>query len=198
MKCGEGRWFTYSVWNSCLDVAKRDIDFGIPKPIFDMKKCMKDCCATGCRGTGRRVCRRKCEIKRRQEDNKYPYKCAFRDWGGFVLNDRLTRLVLFVALAFVVYMLHPALVVNLGVGYAILVSVIAILAVALLLRSVQRKGFRAKEQRRASEKSEMFTSASQSSKFPRSLYRKRKKDGQPLSWGSQHLHLKEVRAFFAG
>ena len=33
--------------------------------------------------------------------------------------------------------------------------------------------------------------------FQRSLYRKRKKDGQPLSWGSQHLHLKEVRAFFA-
>ncbi len=33
--------------------------------------------------------------------------------------------------------------------------------------------------------------------FQRSLYRHRKKDGNPLSWGSQHLHLKEVRAFFA-
>jgi integrase/recombinase XerD len=33
--------------------------------------------------------------------------------------------------------------------------------------------------------------------FQRSLFRKRKADGQPLSWGSQHLHLKEVRAFFA-
>ncbi len=33
--------------------------------------------------------------------------------------------------------------------------------------------------------------------FQRSLYRKRKRDGQPLSWGSQHLHLKEIRSFFA-
>jgi integrase/recombinase XerD len=32
--------------------------------------------------------------------------------------------------------------------------------------------------------------------FQRWLYRKRKANGQPLSWGSQHLHLKEVRAFF--
>ena len=33
--------------------------------------------------------------------------------------------------------------------------------------------------------------------FQRSLYRKRKQNGEPLSWGSQHLHLKEVRGFFA-
>ena len=33
--------------------------------------------------------------------------------------------------------------------------------------------------------------------FQRYLFRKRKANGQPLSWGSQHLHLKEVWAFFA-
>lgn len=33
--------------------------------------------------------------------------------------------------------------------------------------------------------------------FQRWLYRRRKDNGQPLSWGSQHLHLKEIRAFFA-
>lgn len=33
--------------------------------------------------------------------------------------------------------------------------------------------------------------------FQRWLYRKRKADGQPLAWSSQHLQLKEVRAFFA-
>lgn len=33
--------------------------------------------------------------------------------------------------------------------------------------------------------------------FQRHLYRHRKPDGQPLAWSSQHLHLKEVRQFFA-
>ena len=33
--------------------------------------------------------------------------------------------------------------------------------------------------------------------FQRSLFRHRKKDGNPLAWSGQHLHLKEVRAFFA-
>jgi len=33
--------------------------------------------------------------------------------------------------------------------------------------------------------------------FQRSLYRKRKANGRPLAWSSQHLQLKEVRAFFA-
>lgn len=32
--------------------------------------------------------------------------------------------------------------------------------------------------------------------FQRSLYRARKENGQPLAWSSQHLQLKEVRAFF--
>lgn len=33
--------------------------------------------------------------------------------------------------------------------------------------------------------------------FQRHLFRYRKPDGQPLAWSSQHLHLKEVRQFFA-
>ena len=33
--------------------------------------------------------------------------------------------------------------------------------------------------------------------FQRSLYRHRKQNGQPLAWSGQHLHLKEVRSFFA-
>ncbi len=33
--------------------------------------------------------------------------------------------------------------------------------------------------------------------FQRHLYHRRKKDGKPLAWSSQHLHLKEVRQFFA-
>ncbi len=33
--------------------------------------------------------------------------------------------------------------------------------------------------------------------FQRSLFRHRKKNGQPLAWSGQHLHLKEVRTFFA-
>ena len=33
--------------------------------------------------------------------------------------------------------------------------------------------------------------------FQRWLYRKRKANGEPLSWTSQYLHLKEVRLFFA-
>ena len=33
--------------------------------------------------------------------------------------------------------------------------------------------------------------------FQRHLYRYRKPDGKPLAWSSQHLHLKEVRQFFA-
>jgi integrase/recombinase XerD len=33
--------------------------------------------------------------------------------------------------------------------------------------------------------------------YQRHLYRYRKADGKPLSWGSQHLALKELRAFFA-
>ena len=33
--------------------------------------------------------------------------------------------------------------------------------------------------------------------YQRWLYRYRKANGQPLAWSSQHLHLKEVRAFFS-
>ena len=33
--------------------------------------------------------------------------------------------------------------------------------------------------------------------FQRHLFRHRKKNGQPLAWSGQHLHLKEVRQFFA-
>ena len=33
--------------------------------------------------------------------------------------------------------------------------------------------------------------------YQRWLYRYRKADGQPLAWSGQHLHLKEVRAFFS-
>jgi len=33
--------------------------------------------------------------------------------------------------------------------------------------------------------------------FQRSLFRHRKANGQPLAWSGQHLHLKEVRAFFS-
>ena len=33
--------------------------------------------------------------------------------------------------------------------------------------------------------------------YQRWLYRYRKADGQPLAWSGQHLHLKELRAFFA-
>ena len=33
--------------------------------------------------------------------------------------------------------------------------------------------------------------------FQRSLFRYRKQNGQPLAWSGQHLHLKEVRAFFS-
>ncbi len=33
--------------------------------------------------------------------------------------------------------------------------------------------------------------------FQRHLFRYRKPDGQPLAWSSQHLHLKEVKQFFA-
>ena len=33
--------------------------------------------------------------------------------------------------------------------------------------------------------------------FQRHLFRYRKHDGKPLAWSSQHLHLKEVRQFFA-
>jgi integrase/recombinase XerD len=33
--------------------------------------------------------------------------------------------------------------------------------------------------------------------FQRHLFRHRKKDGQPLAWSGQHLHLTELRAFFS-
>ena len=33
--------------------------------------------------------------------------------------------------------------------------------------------------------------------FGRYLFRYRRSDGKPLAWSSQHLHLKEVRQFFA-
>jgi integrase/recombinase XerD len=33
--------------------------------------------------------------------------------------------------------------------------------------------------------------------FQRDLFRRRKSDGKPLAWSSQHLHLKEVRQFLA-
>ena len=32
--------------------------------------------------------------------------------------------------------------------------------------------------------------------FQRSLYRHRKKDGKPLAWSGQHLHLKEIESYF--
>ncbi len=75
MKCGEGMWFTYSLWNSCLDVSARDVYFGVPKVTFNRRKCIADCCGeNGCRGSQNRVCSRRCD----KEASKHREKCTYR------------------------------------------------------------------------------------------------------------------------